>query len=186
MLELPAGKPPHLSHLATTRIWRHEGHEECDPSHVSMHDTWNPCSHCGSTRISSPALNSVRQIAQSENLAADSVEAVSFGRDRRIFFFTPLLAEGGRGGGGREAVELEDPRKRRSQAQRATATRPRTHMRAQRRAARMTTKSEPTVAESGESAVDDELCSSRNLKGRVMWRERKGGWVCWWLRCGKD
>lgn len=70
-----------------------------------------------------------------------------------IFFLSPLLALEGAGGRGCEAAaakEEEEEEKRRSQAQRATATRPRTHMRAQRRAARMTTKSDSTAIRSGE------------------------------------
>lgn len=81
-------------------------------------------------------MNSARQIAQSEYAAADSGATVSFGRERRFFFLTPLLARGA-GGGGEEEVE-----KRRRQAHRATAMRPKTQIRAQRRAARITRRSE--------------------------------------------
>jgi hypothetical protein len=158
-----AGIPPHLSHLGTTKIWRHDGHEEWDLSHKSIQDAWNPWPHWGNTRISSPAVNSLKQIAQSENLTADSSVAVSLGRERRTFFLTPLFAAAG--GAVWEARAGEGRRKRRRQPQRATATRPKTQMRAQRRAARITTKSESTTVESEE----DELSSSRNLKGRVMW-----------------
>lgn len=64
------------------------------------------------------------------------------------------------------ALEV-DPR--RSQAQRATAKRPRTQIRAQRRAARITTKSDSTATASGGSATigskdEDELAiEDRNL-----------------------
>lgn len=122
--------------------------------------------------------------SEEENLAADSVVKVSFGRDLRIFFFSPLLAEEAVAGGGCGAVEddvvaaaLMAPKveRRRSQAQRATATRPSTQMRAQRRAARITTKSESTVTGSPESVVlmVGELASARILNERVMWRGRE-------------
>lgn len=69
----PPEYSPHFWHGATTRIRRHDGHEECEPSHVSMHPTWNPCPHCGSTRISSPPAYSARQIAHSAaNFAFES------------------------------------------------------------------------------------------------------------------
>lgn len=82
---------------------------------------------------------------------------------------TPLF--GGGSEGRDEVFVFEDAtvERRRSQAHRATATRPRTQIKAQRRAARMTTKSESTVGESGaESAVDDEFTPPNNLNGRVM------------------
>lgn len=44
-------------------------------------------------------------------------------------------------------------------------------MRAQRRAARMTTKSESTTVDDSGESEEDELSSPRNLKGRVMWSE---------------
>lgn len=136
---------------------------------MSMQTTWKPWPHCGSTRISSPAANSVRQIAQSENLAEKSGEKVALGRALRIFFLRPLLA-GGVGRDEAEGVGAKAPERRRSQAQRATAMRPRTQIRAHRRAARITTKSESTVAASsgGGSVVAEELAEPRSLKGRVM------------------
>lgn len=139
---------------------------------MSMQATWKPWPHCGSTRISSPTSNSARQIAQSENLAEDSAEKVALGRDLRIFFLRPLLA-GGVGRGVSAGLEAELPESRRSQAQRATAMRPSTQIRAQRRAARITTKSESTVAPcsgggGGGSLVAEELAAPRSLKGRVM------------------
>lgn len=189
-LEL-AGKPPHFWHLATTRIWRHEGQDERDPSHVSMQFTWNPWPHWGKTRISSPVVNSVRQMAQSENLVAESSERVCLGRERRIFFFKPLLAAAGSGGGvwvevaGR--VVAEEEVNRRSQAQRATAMRPRTQIRAQRSAASITTKSESTVAGgAGGGPAADEFTAPRNRKVRVMWnmdKDQRRGFVRSWLEC---
>lgn len=64
--------PLHFSHLLITNICRHDGHDEWDPSHVSMHPTWNPCPHCGNTLNSSPSMNSVKQIAQSVNFPSVS------------------------------------------------------------------------------------------------------------------
>ena len=92
------------------------------------------------------------------------------GRERRVFFFNPLLATegGGRGTGG--AGVWDD--KRRSQAQRATAIRPRTQIRAQRSAASMTMKSGSTVAGGcgGDPVVvaEEFMSAFRSLKGRVM------------------
>ena len=92
------------------------------------------------------------------------------GKERRVFFFNPLLATegGGRGAGG--AGVWDD--KRRSQAQRATATRPRTQIRAQRSAASMTMKSGSTEAGGcgGDPVVvaEEFMSAFRSLKGRVM------------------
>lgn len=123
--------------------------------------------------------NSDKQIAHSEeNLEAESAVKVSFGRDFRIFFFNPLLARDVDGGtkvgiaaacGGDwvvVVVVVEEEERRRSQAQRATAMRPNTQIKAQRRAARITTKSESTVTGSTDSG--DDVTSLRNLRGRVM------------------
>ena len=124
--------------------------------------------------------NSDKQIAHSEeNLEAESAVKVSFGRDFRIFFFNPLLArdvDGGTKVGIAAAcgvvvvvvvvVVVEEEERRRSQAQRATAMRPNTQIKAQRRAARITTKSESTVTGSTDSG--DDVTSLRNLRGRVM------------------
>lgn len=122
--------------------------------------------------------NSDKQIAHSEeNLEAESAVKVSFGRDFRIFFFNPLLAKDGDGGtkvgvaaacagGDGVVVVVEEEERRRSQAQRATAMRPNTQIRAQRRAARITTKSESTVT--GSTGSVDDVTSLRNLRGRVM------------------
>ena len=122
--------------------------------------------------------NSDKQIAHSEeNLEAESAVKVSFGRDFRIFFFNPLLAKDGDGGtkvgvaaacagGDGVVVVVEEEERRRSQAQRATAMRPNTQIRAQRRAARITTKSESTVT--GSTGSDDDVTSLRNLRGRFM------------------
>ncbi|PON90504.1 hypothetical protein TorRG33x02_137890 [Trema orientale] len=135
-----------------------------------MQATWKAWPHCGSSRISSPTANSARQMAQSVNLEANSGVKLSFGRERRIFFFSPLL--GGGGGGRLEPLAEELPaERRRSQAHRATATRPSTQIRAQRSAARITTKSESTEG-SGDDAAgdddDDEFTPPNNLKGRFM------------------
>ena len=90
--------------------------------------------------------NSDKQIAHSEeNLEAESAVKVSFGRDFRIFFFNPLLArdvDGGTKVGIAAAcgvvvvvvvvVVVEEEERRRSQAQRATAMRPNTQIKAQK------------------------------------------------------
>lgn len=89
----------------------------------------------------------MRQMAQSENLDGDSAVTVSFGREERMFFLRSLLAEGGGG-------VVEEPRKGRRQEQRATATWPKTQM----RAARIRRKSES----------EEEMWSPKNLQGRVM------------------
>lgn len=143
-----------------------------------MHATWKPWLHCGSTRIWSPEANSDKQMAHSEeeeeNLAAESSLKVSLGRELRIFFFKPLLAtegerEEGIAGCIVGGVVVEE--RRRSQAQRATEMRPSTQIKAQRRAAKITTKSESTVTGCSLDTDDDEddgVTSFRNLKGRVM------------------
>ncbi|KAK2988201.1 hypothetical protein RJ640_020683 [Escallonia rubra] len=187
----PAGNSPHFSHLAS-RICRQDGHEEWDPSHVSIQPTWNPWPHCGNTLISSPTINSARQMAQSENFPASFSEKVSLGRDLNTFFFSPLFAAGGF-----VARPVILPEILRIQAQRATATRPSTHMRAHSRAARMTTKSEPKLSSSSGSgswwvAGDEELASARNLERRVICEERgeakrEGGREKDWdLKSGND
>jgi hypothetical protein len=75
-------------------------------------------------------------------------------------------------GGGCVTAAEEGEERRRSQAHRATAIRPRTHIRAQRRAAKMTAKSESIVVESvsggGGGTVGGFTTPARNLKGRVM------------------
>ena len=80
-----------------------------------------------------------------------------------------LATEGG--GGGTGGVGFRDE-KRRSQAQRATAMRPRTQIRAQRSAASMTMKSESTVADAcgGDPVVvaEEFATAFRKLKGRAM------------------
>ncbi|CAI0434789.1 unnamed protein product [Linum tenue] len=147
-----------------------------------MQSTWKPWPHCGSTRNSSPAANSTRQMAQSVNFAAASSagEKVCLGRARRTFFFTPLLAceELGAPGGALPppaAAAGPEEERRRIQAQRATATRPRTQIRAQRSAASMTTKSLSTGGTGGwESPAGAVVAAagteSSSLNGRVMWR----------------
>lgn len=139
---------------------------------MSIQATWKAWPQCGSSRISSPRANSARQMAQSVNLEAQSAVKVSLGRERRVFFLRPLFG-GGTEGRDEVAAAVDEEgtmERRRSQAHRATATSPSTQIKAQSRAARITTKSESTVAESGadDSAVDDEFTPLKNLKGRVM------------------
>ena len=66
-----------------------------------------------------------------------------------------------------EAAPPLSPARWRSQAHRATATRPRTHIKAQRRAARIMTKSESYLSGSTVSEMEEELASARYLKGRI-------------------
>ncbi|GER29349.1 Myb/SANT-like DNA-binding domain-containing protein 1 [Striga asiatica] len=84
-------------------------------------------------------------MAQSASFAGRSASSPSprviVGRDFRTFFFRPLLAASGTAGSGDRP-----PQMRRIQVQRETMTRPRTQMRAQRKAARITTKSELRVS----------------------------------------
>lgn len=139
-----------------------------------MHATWKPWPHCGSSRISSPEANSVRQMAHSVNLEVQSAVYVSFGRERRTFFFRPLF--GGCGGGRGGVVVVAAAVRRRSQTQRAMTTRPRTQTRAQKRARRTKAESEPVVAEdegssSGPENSEEDLKPLNNLKGRVMSRD---------------
>lgn len=103
---------------------------------------------------------------------------MNFGTDWRIFFFRPLF----------EAAFDDTVEARRSHAQRATAMRPTTQIKAQSKAARMTTKSDSTATASGGCAAvvdgdEDELTVLRNLVGRVMMshirdgqREREDRW----------
>lgn len=162
-----AGNLPHCRHLVTTSICRHDGQEEWELSHVSTHNTWNPCPHCGRTRISSPSTNSAKHMAHSANLPLTVASWVSFGSDWRIFFFSPLFAAGC-------VADARAPpaEPRRSQAQRATAMRPTTHIRAHSSAARITTKSDSTSTASGGSAAD-EFQLLRNLEERVITKSRK-------------
>lgn len=180
LLELAAWKPLHFSQPLSAaggpaRIWRQEGQEEWDRSQVSMHATWKAWPHCGRTRISSPAASSARQMAQSEKPASEPGARVSFGSDRRTFFLRPLLALGWDGFGGE---------RRRSQAQRATATRPSKHIRAQSRTASIRTDSEPAASIPSvlsSDVVAGESPEPRNLKGRVMRGQREtlsGGVSC--------
>ncbi|KAL3505513.1 hypothetical protein ACH5RR_035354 [Cinchona calisaya] len=122
-----------------------------------MHPTWNPWPHCGRTRISSPAMNSARQMAQSENFSERSEEYVSLGKDLRTFFFKGVLA-----GGADLRSEI-----RRIHAHRATATSPIMQIRAHRRAARITTKSASKLlmSEEGDGGEDDELSVPRIREG---------------------
>lgn len=167
------GNSPHFLHLVVARFCLHEGHEEWELSHVSMHPTWNPCPHCGSTRISSPSAYSARQITQSlednfpqfpHPLSSLSELYVNVGNVWIVFFFIPLF--GTRWLGLRLLLSTES---RRSHAHRATAMRPATQIKAQRRAARMTTKSDSTATGSGGSAIVIGLSTVvRNLYGRVI------------------
>lgn len=88
-----------------------------------------------------------------------------------IFFLRPLFA-----GGGGDERPLALSEWRRIQEQRATATRPSTQIRAHKRAARITTKSESSSFgldnELSESFVD-ELTSPRILVRRLMCGERE-------------
>lgn len=86
---------------------------------------------------------------------------MNLGRDWRTFCLTPLLAEGSCRG-------RPPPVARRSQAHRATAMSPTTQIKAQRSTARMTTKSDSTLAGSreGGAAVWEELVVV--VRGGVM------------------
>lgn len=86
-------------------------------------------------RTSSPSTNSAKQIAHSANLSIFDGSYGILGKDSRAFFLRPLL-EGGAGS--------DDPA-RRVHAHRATAANPTTQIRAQSKAARMTTTSESTA-----------------------------------------
>lgn len=178
-----AGNWPHLWHLPTTRICRQDGHDEWDTSHVSMHETWKAWPHCGKTLSSFPSMNSPKHMAQSATdsfgFLAPSESYVNLGRDWSTFFFRPLFARAWARAGDRVWVEL-----RRSQAHRATAMSPTTHMSAQRRAASMTTKSDSTVRASGggaAAAVVDEFAGARVVRERVMVgvREERKRWLAW-------
>lgn len=127
-----------------------------------MHPRWKAWPHCGSTRISSPAESSARQMAQSENTAAESGARVSLGSDWRTFFFRPLLAL--------ESCGF-DGEPRRTKVQRATATRPITHIRAQSRAASIRTKSEAAgdvLSILAPGLVAGVSLAPRNLTGRII------------------
>ncbi|KAL2509726.1 Knot1 domain-containing protein [Forsythia ovata] len=65
---------PHSQLGATARICRQEGHDEWDPSHASIHGTWNPWPHCVNTLISSPSAYFSKHIAQSTVIAAATEE----------------------------------------------------------------------------------------------------------------
>lgn len=79
---------------------------------------------------------------------------MNFGSELRTFFLRPLLATAVAGDAPATGV-------RRSQAQRAIAVRPTTEIRAQRRAARMTTKSDSNeAAESGGGAAEEMDCNN--------------------------
>ena len=89
---------PHYRLLGSTRICRHDGHDELRRIHLSMHFTWNPWPHCGITLISSPFINSVKHIAHSPNFP--SPVYLTLGTDERI------LSSFGPPFGGDCAVEL--------------------------------------------------------------------------------
>ena len=161
---------PHRSHFIGTKTRRQEGHDDREVNHLSMHATWKAWLHSGNTLISSPSVNSVKHMAHSvdespspaEVLGESAAAKVDLGRDWSAFFLRPLL---GGGGDSPTAAELT-PVRRRSQAQRATAAKPATHMRAQRRAERIMTMSVSAARIScgGGGAVAD----PRNLEERVM------------------
>lgn len=92
---------------------------------------------------------------------------MNLGSDWSTFFFNPLLAEACPG----ERAPPDPTEPRRSQAQRATAMRPTTHIKAQSKAAKMTTKSDSKVTASGGGAsttVDELVAALRNLQVLVM------------------
>lgn len=91
---------------------------------------------------------------------------MNFGSELRTFFLRPLLAT---------AVAGEAPAAgpRRSQAHRAMAVRPTTDMRAQRRAARMTTKSDSNEAvESGGGAAEEMDCNVLSERVMLKWKKK--------------
>lgn len=167
---------PHRSHFTGTKIRRQEGQEDLEVNHLSMHATWKEWLHSGKILISSPSENSVKHIAHSveespspaeehgESSAAVAVVVaevkVDLGRDWSAFFLRPLFG----GGDSPTAAELT-PARRRSQAQRATAAKPATHMRAQRRAERITTMS---VSAARISSGGGGAAVPRNLEDRVI------------------
>ena len=160
---------PHRSHFTGAKIRRQEGHDDRDVNHLSMHAKWKAWLHSGSILISSPSVNSVKQMAHSvdespspaEELGESAAVKVDLGRDWRAFFLRPLF-----GGGDSPTAEELTPTRRRRQAQRATAAKPATHMRAQRRAARITimSVSAARISSGGGGAAAD----PRNLEERVM------------------
>ena len=134
-----------------------------------MHATWKACLHKGNILISSPSENSIKHMAHSvddspfpeEELGESAAVKVDLGRDWRAFFLRPLF-----GGGDSPTAEELTPARRRIQAQRATAAKPDTHMRAQRRAESITTMSVSAASISSGGGGADSV--PRNLEERVM------------------
>jgi hypothetical protein len=60
---------------AGRQLPRQVGQEEWEENHVSMHCAWNPCLHLPSTRISSPSMNSDKQMAHSASAPASFTPA---------------------------------------------------------------------------------------------------------------
>lgn len=126
-----------------------------------MHPTWNPWPQLGSTRISSPTTNSVKQMAQSDNSPASSAVYTTFGSELKTSFFRALFL-------GELVVWAEI---RHSQAQRATATRPRTHIRVQSRIVKISIRSEltlPMFVEFSTGAIEELITSTSILERRLF------------------
>uniref|UniRef100_J3LIR9 Uncharacterized protein n=1 Tax=Oryza brachyantha TaxID=4533 RepID=J3LIR9_ORYBR len=127
-----------------------------------MQATWKPWPQCGSTRSSSPAPNSARQMAHSAVCCCLPAAKDTVGIASMAFFFRPLGA-GMEAGGAALLLGRRGRGRGRRQAQRATRARPATQMRAQRREARMTTMSESMEMAAGGGGEEAEWSRARIL-----------------------
>lgn len=117
--------------------WRHVGHDEWEANQVSIHRTWNPWLHLGSTLIFSPVMKSPRQIGQSVSRISrpDSDPYTATGIWRNALFFNPVAAR-------REAVPppvSKANRRLQRRAHRTIELSPRAQINAQSNAARIIT-----------------------------------------------
>uniref|UniRef100_R7WBX7 Uncharacterized protein n=1 Tax=Aegilops tauschii TaxID=37682 RepID=R7WBX7_AEGTA len=133
----------------TTRARRQDGQVVLERSHASTQAVWKPCPQCGSTRTSSPRVNSAKQMAHSGRSAPSSSTSLlgsgchdTVGSDSSAFFFIPLhgalaIAPGTYSTEKAEGLHMRE--------QRATMANPTTQSRKQSTAARMSSVSVCTL-----------------------------------------
>lgn len=93
MCRIPASESPASVLVGcSSNDWRQVGHDERDTNHLSMHLTWNPWLHLGSTLTFSPSANSPRQIGHSVAGIPSPDRYTATGIWRNALFFRPVVA----------------------------------------------------------------------------------------------
>lgn len=178
--EFPAGRLPASApadseaDCCSSSDWRHVGHDECEANQVSIHRTWNPWLHLGSTLIFSPATKSPRQIGQSVSRISrpDPEPYTVTGIWRNALFFSPEAVR-------REAVPPPVSKANRRLQRRAHRTiefSPSAQIKAQSNAARIITMFVSKFA----SLVYEFRALLPFDGGAVVSASRRRRWGRWW------